>query len=133
VPTRALVLTAFAFALVGCGGGGDGETASPATEPTTTAQTETEGGGGAGGGSGEGNAQAGEIIFVEQGCGFCHTLADVSASGTVGPNLDETKPDYDLVVERVTNGMGPMPSFKDDITPQAIQDVAAYVTAVAGK
>jgi mono/diheme cytochrome c family protein len=41
-------------------------------------------------------------------------------------------PPFDLVVERVTNGSGAMPSFKDQLTPQQIQNVAAYVSSVAG-
>jgi cytochrome c6 len=123
----ALLSSAVALTLAGCGGGDD-ETGANQTEPGTTAQT-TEGNGD----TERGDPKAGEVIFVTQGCGFCHVLADVNASGTVGPNLDESKPSYDLVVERVTNGKSPMPSFKDDITPQDIQDVAAYVTSVAGK
>jgi mono/diheme cytochrome c family protein len=58
----------------------------------------------------------------------CHTLADAGASGTVGPNLDQAKPSFDLVVERVTNGKSPMPSFKGQLTEQQIRDVAAYVS-----
>ena len=54
------------------------------------------------------------------------------ATGTVGPNLDETRPSYDKVVERVTNGLGIMPSFEGKLTEQQIQDVAAYVSSVAG-
>jgi cytochrome c6 len=130
VATRVLVLAAFAFALAGCGGGDDEGSANQTTEPGT-AQTTTETSDG--GATSKGDPQAGELIFVTQGCCFCHVLADVAADGTVGPNLDETKPSYDLVVERVTNGKSPMPSFKDDISPQDIQDVAAYVTEVAGK
>jgi mono/diheme cytochrome c family protein len=126
-----MLLPLLALALASCGGNGD-TSAGQATEPdatigTTTAETE---------GNGDverGNPQAGELIFVTQGCGFCHTLADVDATGTVGPNLDQSKPSYDLVVERVTKGKSPMPSFKDDISPQDIQDVAAYVSSVAGK
>jgi len=74
-----------------------------------------------------GDAAAGEAVFASAGCGGCHTLEAAGASGTVGPNLDEAKPPADLVVERVTNGMGPMPSFKDQLDQQQIQDVAAYV------
>ena len=51
------------------------------------------------------------------------------SSGNVGPNLDEAKPDLALVVDRVTNGMDAMPSFKDQLDEQQIQDVAAYVVA----
>ena len=62
-------------------------------------------------------------------CGGCHTLADAGAAGTIGPNLDEAAPSFDLVVERVTNGMGVMPSFSDKLTEQQIKDVAAYVSS----
>ena len=50
----------------------------------------------------------------------------------IGPNLDESMPSPELVVDRVTNGAGAMPSFEDQLTPQQIQDVAAYVSSVAG-
>ena len=76
-----------------------------------------------------GDAAAGEGVFASAGCGGCHTLEAAGASGTVGPNLDDAKPPHDLVVERVTNGMGPMPSFKDQLDEKQIQDVAAYVVA----
>ena len=33
------------------------------------------------------------------------------------------------MVERVTNGASPMPSFKDSLSEEQIQDVAAYVVA----
>jgi cytochrome c6 len=74
-----------------------------------------------------GDAAAGKAVFASAGCGSCHTLADAGTTGAVGPNLDEAKPDHDLVVERVTNGKSPMPSFKDTLSEEQIQDVAAYV------
>ena len=37
-----------------------------------------------------------------------------------------------LVVERVTNGAGAMPSFKGQLSEKQIADVAAYVSSVAG-
>ena len=49
------------------------------------------------------------------------------SSGSVGPNLDQSKPDLELVVDRVTNGQGAMPSFGDQLSEQEIADVAAYV------
>ena len=76
---------------------------------------------------GDGDAAAGEEIFAASGCGSCHTLEAAGASGTIGPNLDEAQPDAELVVERVTNGMGAMPSFADSLNEQQIADVAAYV------
>ena len=74
-----------------------------------------------------GDAAAGKEVFESAGCGSCHTLADAGATGAVGPNLDEAKPSAELVVDRVTNGMGAMPSFSDQLTAAQINDVAAYV------
>ena len=80
-------------------------------------------------GTSEGDATAGKAVFASAGCGGCHTLKAAGSSGTVGPNLDDAKPDHALVVERVTNGMGVMPSFKGQLDEKQIQDVAAFVVA----
>ncbi len=101
------------------------ETTPAATTPAETTPAETTPAGGAG------DAAAGKAVFAASGCGGCHTLADAGAAGAVGPNLDEAKPPYDLVVDRVTNGKGVMPAF-GDLSEQQIQDVAAYVSSVAG-
>ena len=74
-----------------------------------------------------GDAAAGKELFVENGCGSCHTLVDAGSSGTIGPNLDDSKPAFDLVVERVTNGKGPMPAFGGTLSAEQIEDLAAYV------
>ncbi len=79
-----------------------------------------------------GDAAAGKQVFESAGCVACHTLADAGASGTVGPNLDQAKPPATLVVTRVTNGAGAMPSFKGKLSEKQIEDVAAYVSSVAG-
>jgi cytochrome c6 len=90
--------------------------------PGTTTETTTETGGGA-----KGDPAAGEAVFVSAGCGGCHTLKAAGSTGAVGPNLDQAKPDAALVVERVTNGKSPMPSFADQLDKKQIEDVAAYV------
>ncbi len=105
-----------------------GETTSAETTPTeTTPATTTEPAAGA-----EGDAAAGKQVFASAGCGSCHTLADAGAGGSVGPSLDAARPSHDLVVSRVTNGKGVMPPFKGQLDEQQIQDVAAYVSSVAG-
>jgi mono/diheme cytochrome c family protein len=104
------------------------ETGSTQTTPTESGPTSTTPAPG-----GQGDAAAGKQIFAAQPCGGCHTLADAGTSGNVGPNLDQAKPPFALVVERVTNGKSPMPSFKGTLTEQQIRDVAAYVSSVAGK
>ena len=79
-----------------------------------------------------GDPTAGKAVFTSAGCVGCHTLADAGATGTVGPNLDDAKPDTELVVTRVTKGMGGMPPFAGQLTDQQIADVAAYVTQATG-
>ena len=119
---RALIAAACVLAvaggllLAGCGG----RTVSPVPEtvigtvPTTPQAT--------------GDATAGKAVFLTAGCKSCHTLKDAGATGTVGPNLDQAKPPASLVIDRVTNGKGVMPSFSSQLTPKQIADVAAYVS-----
>jgi mono/diheme cytochrome c family protein len=64
-------------------------------------------------------------------CGGCHTLKDAATSGTVGPNLDQLKPDEATVEHQIMTGGGPMPAGL--LKGQDAKDVAAYVAAVAGK
>jgi mono/diheme cytochrome c family protein len=107
------------------------ETKPAQTTPTATAPAQTttkpSGGGGGGGGAGAGDAAAGKAVFTSAGCSGCHTLKAAGSSGNVGPNLDEAKPDLALIHDRVTNGKAPMPSFKDQLSPKQIDDVAAFV------
>lgn len=98
------------------------------TETTETTETETETT------PEEGDPAAGKQVFLgPSACGTCHTLADAGTSGTVGPNLDQTQPSYELAVDRVTNGLGGMPSFSSTLSEEQIADVAAYISSVAGQ
>ena len=99
------------------------ETAETHTTETGEEQTTTE----TGPGEPSGDPAAGESVFASAGCGACHTLEAAGSTGQVGPNLDESKPDAELVVDRVTNGAGAMPSFSDSLDEKQIQDVAAFV------
>jgi mono/diheme cytochrome c family protein len=87
---------------------------------------------GGGGGGGQITTNDGKQIFLQAGCGSCHTLADAGTTGTIGPNLDQARPPKALAVERVTNGRGAMPSFQDRLTERQIDAVAEYVSSVAG-
>src|SRR4051794_16568669 len=67
----------------------------------------------------KGDSKKGDAVFASGGCGGCHTLAAAHASGTVGPNLDQLKPDYQAVTAQVTNGGGAAPPFQTQLnTPQ---------------
>jgi cytochrome c6 len=79
----------------------------------------------------KGNPVKGKAIFTAN-CAACHTLADANATGTVGPDLDSLKPDYQTVTAQVTNGGTSMPAFKSSLTTQQIADVAAYVVTATG-
>ena len=86
---------------------------------------------GGGGGGGGGGGTDGKSIFATN-CAGCHTLSAAGATGNVGPNLDQAKPDEALVTERVTNGKGVMPAFKGQLSPEQIKAVAEYVSQNAG-
>ena len=78
------------------------------------------------------DATDGETIFLQAGCGSCHTLAAAGSNGTIGPNLDESQPDAQLAVDRVTNGQGGMPAFRGRLDEGQIRAVAEYVAESAG-
>jgi mono/diheme cytochrome c family protein len=80
----------------------------------------------------KGDPTKGKPIFVSSGCGGCHTLAAAHATGTIGPNLDQLKPNYQATTAQVTNGGGVMPAFKSKLSPQQIADVSAYVVTSTG-
>ncbi len=75
----------------------------------------------------KGDPVAGKPLFKSKGCTACHTLKDAGATGVVGPNLDTAKPTLGRAVDRVLNGKGAMPPFKDQLTTKQVADVAAYV------
>ncbi len=79
-----------------------------------------------------GDATAGKQVFLTAGCKGCHTLKDAGATGTVGPNLDQSQPPLSKVILRVTKGAGAMPSFTGQLTDKQIADVAAYVVSKTG-
>ena len=80
----------------------------------------------------KGDATKGKGVFGSAGCGNCHTLAAAHSTGTIGPNLDSLKPNYQAVTAQVTNGGAQMPPFKSTLSTQQIADVAAYVVDSTG-
>ena len=81
----ALALAAIVLAVAACGGSSG--SSSSAAPPATSTPTSTPASGG-----GEVSAAAGKVVFTSN-CATCHTLADAGATGSVGPNLDDLKPD----------------------------------------
>jgi mono/diheme cytochrome c family protein len=117
-------LAILALALAGCGGDDDEGSAGQSTSTQQSTST-------AAGGDDAANA-AGKAVFTSN-CGGCHTLADAGTNGQVGPVLDKLKPSEATVRRQVTNGGGKMPAFKDELSQEQIDQVATYVSSVAGQ
>jgi len=79
------------------------------------------------------NVAAGGKVFKTAGCGSCHTLEAAGADGQIGPNLDSARPDFEAVRAKVEAGGGGMPSFRSQLSPDQIRDVAAFVAKAADK
>jgi cytochrome c6 len=134
---RVLLATAMLLALAaiagGCGSSDNGSSdPSSATQPTQSTQSTQSSSGGAG--AATGSAAAGKKVFTSN-CASCHTLKDAGTNGKVGPDLDSLKPDFNTVKNQVINGGGPMPAFGKQgiLNDKQINDVATYVSSVAGK
>jgi mono/diheme cytochrome c family protein len=72
----------------------------------------------------------GQKLSNEQ-CTTCHTLKETgwNASGP-GPNLNSVKPNYQLALDRLTNGKGGMPSFKSQFDQKKLECIATYVASI---
>jgi mono/diheme cytochrome c family protein len=106
----ALLLVVFSFTAAGCGDKGSSSSNDQVA----------------------GSGTPGEKVFSTAGCSNCHTMEAAGAKGTVGPNLDELRPNEETVKRQVTNGGNGMPSFKSKLSPTEIQQVAAFVATAAG-
>lgn len=76
---------------------------------------------------------AGRDLFNTWSCSACHALSDAGSSGAVGPSLDNPNLTRDAIINRVTNGGGPMPSFGGQISEADIAKLADYIVAVNHK
>jgi mono/diheme cytochrome c family protein len=111
------VLIVLALSLAACGGGDNGGSSS---QPSSSS-----------GGTQNASAQ-GKTVFTSN-CKGCHTLQAAGATGSVGPNLDDVRPDKATVQRQVENGGGPMPAFKGKLSDAQINAVSTYVSTVAGQ
>merc|ERR1712048_1271695 len=83
-----------------------------------------------------GDAEAGAAVFAAN-CASCHA----GGNNLVSPEKKLKKEELQKygkyepaqIVAQVTKGNGSMPAFGSKLSPDDIQDVAAYVRAQAGK
>jgi len=66
-------------------------------------------------------------------CGACHTLQATGSTGTIGPNLDQLKPQMPQIIMAVTNGIGVMQAWEGILTYEEIEAVAYYVFSSTNK
>lgn len=70
---------------------------------------------------------AGAVVFHEKGCEFCHMVEGYG--GLRGPNLtyagDRLTPAQ--ITTRIYSGAANMPSYNNNITPQQVSDVIAFL------
>jgi mono/diheme cytochrome c family protein len=105
------------------------ETGETETTPGTTTQEEQP----------TGDPAVGEAAFESGGCGTCHTFEAAGATGTVGPNLDESLEGQNAeyvrraIVEpdaEVAEGYqaGVMPSFEGQLSEEQVDGLVAFLT-----
>jgi cytochrome c553 len=84
---------------------------------------------GCGGSDGGDRTAAGKQVFLDAGCGECHSLAAARSSGAIGPDLDQVRPSEDRVAAQVERGGGAMPAFRGRLSREEIAAVASFVAA----
>ena len=80
-------------------------------------------------------SELGRKVFTQiaqPSCNICHTLRDAGATGTIGPVLDELRPDAQRVAMAVRKGVGVMPPYDGKLTREQIEAVASYVSRATG-
>jgi len=105
--------------------------------------------GGSGGGSGS-VVDRGKKLFVDEGCGSCHTVAAAGTAGTIGPDLEEAlghdaqtagRPLDEFVRESIVNPnayINPryladtMPTnYGDRLSDEQVDDLVAFLVDAA--
>ena len=76
-------------------------------------------------------AAAGRKLFVEGvagqvSCALCHALAHAGSTASVGPDLNDLRPDAARVEKAMREGLGAMPAFRW-LSDEQISLLARYV------
>ena len=79
--------------------------------------------------------EQGKRLFTERAeppCALCHKLKAANSTGTVGPDLDEMKPDVEKIRKAVKTGLGAMPPYDETLSDAEIEAVVRYVADAVG-
>ncbi len=72
----------------------------------------------------------GSRLFYDKGCQYCHVVA--GRGGTFGPDLTEVArrlPAKEITM-RIVAGIGYMPAYRDELTPQELEAIVAFLQAL---
>jgi mono/diheme cytochrome c family protein len=75
----------------------------------------------------------GKRLFVQDAtppCGVCHALNAAGTAGTIGPSLDEMKPDAERVARVIRSGLGAMPAYQK-LSEEQVKALAEFVSRSA--
>ena len=78
--------------------------------------------------------ERGKVLFAKDAtppCGVCHTLAAAGTTGTIGPALEELKPDAARVARVIRSGIGAMPAYPS-LSEVDVKALAEFVARSTG-
>lgn len=61
-------------------------------------------------------------------CAVCHSLEAADSVGAIGPNLDLMKPDTNRIRAAVTQGVGAMPAYADQLSDREVNALVRFIT-----
>jgi hypothetical protein len=77
------------------------------------------------------SASPGRQQFELEGCANCHRLIAAGANSTVGPDLSYLNPTIAVVVGKVLNGGGGMPSYRGAMSKKQLATLAYWTSWAA--
>ncbi len=76
-----------------------------------------------------GDAQRGQQVFANNGCGWCHEGSGTAAGR--GPPLAGTKRSSEFLATRILNGLqGRMPAFGGNFDEDQVKDLLAFIHSI---
>jgi mono/diheme cytochrome c family protein len=74
----------------------------------------------------------GRRLFIDTGCGACHTLTDARTHGAIGPNFDTSERlNRPQLLQGMVEGANGMPSYARRLSPARRGAIADYLLRVA--
>lgn len=85
------------------------------------------------GGGGAASDETDPRALFSGNCAGCHVLSAARATGTVGPNLDESTLDRAAIEGQIRRGGGGMPPFEGQLTDRQIEALAQFIAENRGR